>query len=172
MKSKYASLGQPKGKTLPCGRTNCMTCGKVSKSDHVMGPQGKIIKTAKAQCTTRCVIYHASCRFCPKDYVGKTIQPLNGRINGHRGNFYDCLRYEGDRRDFEDDDDHALGLHLFFQHRIRDTEGFNGGFSFTVLELCNPQTLDLKEHLWIQRLKAIKPYRLNSHDPFGFPFAL
>ena len=39
--------------------------------------------------------------------------------------FYDCLRYEGDRRDFEDDDDHALGLHLFFQHRIRDTEGFN-----------------------------------------------
>ena len=172
VKSKYASLGQPKGRTLPCGRPNCMTCKMVSRADKITGPNGKIIRTVAAKCTTRCVVYHASCHFCSKNYVGKTIQPLSGRVNGHRGKFYECLRYSGDRQDLTEDDDHALGLHLYFQHGQRDTKGFNGSFSFTVLELCNPQNLDLKEHLWIQRLKTVKPYGLNSHDPFGFPFIL
>ena len=48
VKSKYASLGQPKGKTLPCGRTNCMTCKMVSGADKITGPNGKVIKTVKA----------------------------------------------------------------------------------------------------------------------------
>ena len=172
VKSKYASLGQHKGRTLPCQRPKCMTCEMVSRADEITGPNGKTIKTVAATCTARCVIYHASCRLCAKKYVGKTIQPLSGRVNDHRGKFYECLRYKGDRRDLIDDDDHTLGLHLFFQHGKRDTRGFNGSFCFTVLELCNPQNLDVKEHLWIQRLETIKPYGLNSHDPFGFPFIL
>ena len=172
VKSKHASLGHPKGKTEPCKKRKCMTCSMVSKQDHIIGPQNKVIKTAKAFCNTRCVCYHAACRLCDKNYVGKTIQPLNSRINGHRKKFYDCLGYNGDRRDLECDDDHALGLHLYFQHGQRSTQGFNRSFAFTVLERCNPQNLDLKEHLWIQRLQTIKPYGLNSHDPFGFPFVL
>ena len=143
-----------------------MTCKMVSKQDHVIGPNKKIISTAKAQGNTRCLIYHASCCYCEKCYVGKTIQPLNKRLNGHRNKFYDILRYSGDRLDL-DDDDYALGLHLYFQHGIRDGKGFNESFTVTALERCNPQNLDLKEHLWIQRLKTIKPQGLNSHDPFG-----
>ena len=131
-----------------------------------------MVRTAKAQCNTRCVCYFAACRLCSKNYVGKTIQPLNSRINGHRQKFADCLSYDGDHADLADDDDHALGLHLFFQHGQRRREGFNDSFKFTVLERCNPRNIDLKEHLWIQRLKTIKPYGLNSHDPFGFPFVL
>ena len=145
-----------------------MTCKMVSKQDHVIGPNKKIIKTAEAQCNTRCLIYHASCRYCEKCYVGKTIQPLNKRLCGHRSKFYDTLKYSGDRLDLDDDDDYALGLHLYLQHGIRDQRGFNGSFAVTALERCNPQNLDLKEHLWIQRLKTIKPRGLNSHDPFGF----
>ena len=171
VKSKNASLGQPKGRTMPCVVANCMTCGMVSQRDHIVGPNDKTIDTARAQCNTRSVIYHASCRYCPKCYVGKTIQPLNTRINGHRNKFYDLLRYNGDKLDL-DDDDYALGMHLYFHHGLRDRGGFNGGFSLTALECCNPQSIDLKEHLWIQRLKCIKPYGLNSHDPFGFPTVL
>ena len=170
VRSKVASLGQPKGKTMPCKTksNNCMTCKMVSKQDHVLGPNEKIIKTAEAQCNTRCLIYHASCRYCEKCYVGKTIQPLNKRLCGHRSKFYDTLKYSGDRLDLDDDDDYALGLHLYLQHGIRDQRGFNGSFAVTALERCNSQNLDLKEHLWIQRLKTIKPRGLNSHDPFGF----
>ena len=93
-------------------------------------------------------------------------------MNGHRGKFYECLRYKGDRLDFNADDDYALGLHLYLQHGLRDPEGFNRGYEFTVLERCNPRNIDLKEHLWIQRLKCIKQYGLNSYDPFGFPTLL
>ena len=175
VKSKEASLGKPKGKTMPCktgkgrGRGKaCMTCSMVSKKDYVVGPNKKRISTAKSCCKTRCVIYHASCHHCDKCYVGKTTQPLNNRVNGHRGKYYECLGFNGDRLDLDADDDYALGLHLYLQHGLRDREGFNDGYEFTVLERCNPRNIDLKEHLWIQRLKCIKPYGLNSHDPFGF----
>ena len=172
VKAKKASLGNPCGKTLPCKRRNCKTCSMVSRKDYVTGPNGKKIRTAASQCNTRCVIYHAACCFCTKCYTGKTTQPLNSRISGHRGKYYDCLQYNGDRLDLDVDDDHALGLHLYLQHGLRDPRGFNESYSFTVLERCNPRNLDLKEHLWIQRLKTVKPYGLNSHDPFGFPTTL
>ena len=179
VKSKEASLGQPKGKTMPCkageGRERgrkCLTCAMVSKKDFVVGPNNKRIDTAKSCCKTRNVIYHASCHLCDKCYVGKTIQPLNKRVNGHRGKYYECLGFEGDRLDLDADDDYALGLHLYLQHGMRNQEGFNNGYEFTILERCNPRNIDLKEHLWIQRLKCIKPYGLNSFDPFGFPTIL
>ena len=175
VRSKVASLGQPSGKTMPCttgkkkrGR-KCMTCSMVSKKDYVMGPNNKRLSTAKSCCKTRCVIYHASCHHCDKCYVGKTIQPLNSRVNGHRGKFYDCLNFNGDRLDLDVDDDYALGLHLYMQHGSREGKEFNEGYEFTVLERCNPRNIDLKEHLWIQRMKCLKPYGLNSHDPFGLP---
>ena len=148
-----------------------MTCKMVSMKEKIQGPDLKWILTAKGQCDSRCLIYHAKCIHCDKPYVGKTIQKLSERVNGHRGMFYACLNYEGDRIDL-DDDDHVLGLHLFLAHKIRDRRGFNGSFKFTIIELCNPSNIDLKEHLWIQRLKTIRPYGLNSHDPFGFPLVL
>ena len=172
VKSKKASLGDPYGKTMPCRKRNCKTCSMVSKKDFVTDPNGKKIYTAVGQCNTRCLIYHASCGYCVKCYTGKTTQPLNGRVSGHRGKFYDCLQYNGDRLDLDVDDDHALGLHLYLQHGVRNPTGFNESYSFTVLERCNPRNIDLKEHLWIQRLKTVKPYGLNSHDPFGFPTTL
>ena len=172
VRPRTASLGDPHGKTMPCKRKNCQTCEMVSQKNYVIGPNSKKFNTAESICSTRVIIYHASCKFCDKCYVGKTTQPLNNRISGHRQKFRECLRYSGDRLDLDCDDDYALGLHLFFQHAVRDSKGFNGSFSFTVLERCNPQNIDLKEHLWIQRLKTVKPYGLNSHDPFGFPTAM
>ena len=172
VKSKRASLGHPFGKTKQCKRRNCMLDKLVSNSDHVTGPNGKNIQTAGGQCNTRNVIYHAQCRICDKVYVGKTTQQLNNRVSGHRNKYYFCLKYEGDRLDLDNDDDHILGLHLYFQHNLRDGKGFNESFRFSILERCSPQTLDLKEHLWIHRLRCIKPYGLNSHDPFGIPLTL
>ena len=127
----------------------------VSQKDFVIGPDGKRLRTAESICNTRVIIYHASCQFCDKCYVGKTTQLLNNRVSGHRRKFRECLQYSGDRFDLDCDDDYALGLHLFFQHAVRDSGGFNGSFSLTVLERCNPQNIDLKEHLWIQNSKAV-----------------
>ena len=144
----------------------------VSQKDYIVDYNGKKVMTARGHCKSRCLIYHARCSICDQKYVGKTVQPLHKRVNNHRSNFYSCLRYRGDKRDLEDDDDHLLGLHLYFQHGIRNQKGFNSMYSFTILENCNPMNIDLKEHLWIHRLRTIKPYGLNSHDPFGIPLTL
>ena len=172
VRSKESSLGCPLGKTTACKKRRCMTCKLVSNLDFVYGPDQRIIKTAVGQCDSRCLIYHARCVLCTKKYVGKTITQLNERINGHRKKYYDCLMYQGDRRDLEDDDRHLLGLHLFFEHGLREKGGFNASFKFTVLENCSPNDIDLKEHLWIHRLRTIKPYGINSHDPFGISLLL
>ena len=79
VKSKRASLGNPYGSTNRCESRNCMSCDLVSEKDYVVDSNQKIVKTAKGQCNSRCLIYHASCSFCNKKYVGKTVQPLNKR---------------------------------------------------------------------------------------------
>ena len=61
-------------------------------------------------------------------YVGITIQPLNNRVSGHRRKFRESLNYNGDRLDLDCDDDDALGLHLYFQHAVRDKGSFDGSF--------------------------------------------
>ena len=129
----------------------------VSEKDFVLDPNGKTRRTAKSKCNSRCVIYHAQYSNCNKIYVGKSTQRLNNRISGHRGKFFECSTYEGDRIEL-DDDDHLLGLHLHHQHGIRERRGFNDSNVFTVLEICSPRDLDAEEHLWIQRMTAIKPF--------------
>ena len=69
-------------------------------------------------------------------------------------------------------DEHLLGMHLYYNHKLRHTNAFNNGFKFTILEVSNPRNLDLKEHIWIQRLECVVPYGLNSHDPFGIPLVM
>ena len=152
VRSKISSLGCPNGPTLPCkpdkpkAKGKCQCCRIVSKADHIVGPNKKIIKTAKGNCKTKCIIYHARCTHCDKVYAGKTVQQLNERVNGHRGKYNDCLHHRGDRRDL-DEDDHCLGLHLYFDHNLRDKRAFNESFKFTILERCNPLNIDLKEDL-------------------------
>ena len=163
VKSKASSLGDPYGKTNPCNSTTnrCKSCKMVSKSEEIYDSDSKI---ANGMCTSKNFIYHACCRHCNKVFVGKTTQPLHSRVNGHRKKYYDVLNKTLQK---SNDDDHLLGLHLFQQHGINYRGAFDKSYNFTILEICNPALLDLKEHTWIQRLKCVSPYGLNSHDTFG-----
>ena len=98
--------------------------------------------------------------------MGKITQTLRDRVNGHRAKYYEVL---DQRLQKSNDDDHLLGLHLFQQHGLNYDDAFDESYQFTILELCSPKSLDLKEHTWIQRLKCVSPYGLNSHDTFGIP---
>ena len=69
-------------------------------------------------------------------------------------------------------DDYILGRHLLLHHNLDSTKAFNANYVFTILEHCSPFNIDLNEHLWIHKLKCIKPFGLNSHDPFGIPLVL
>ena len=144
----------------------------MSESDFIkMSSSSKIINTAGGSCISRMLIYHANCMICDKCYVGKTVQILGDRINGHRSKFYSCLRGIMEDKD-GDDDEFILGRHLVLCHNLQTDGAFNENYRFTILEHCSPFNLDLNEHKWIQRLKCIKPFGLNSHDPFGIPLVL
>ena len=102
----------------------------------------------------------------------QTVQCLVDRINGHRNKFYSCLRGSVSEQTVHSDDDYALGLHLISNHGLQHAAAFNESYNFTILEHCSPFNLDLNEHLWIHKLKCIKPFGLNSHDPYGIPLVL
>ena len=132
----------------------------------------QVIHTAEGTCLSRLLIYYAACKHCSKCYVGKTVQCLVSCINGHRNKFYSCLRGSVGEHVVHSDDDYTLGLHLVSNHGLCHTEAFNESYSFTILQHCSPFNLDLNEHLWIHRLKCIKPFGLKAHDPFGIPLVL
>ena len=173
-KSKNTALGSPFGKTVPCTKPRCQSCQLMSKRDGVSKTKNSLslIRTAGGNCLSRMLIYHAECRLCQKVYVGKTVQLLVKRINGHRSKFYSCFRGEYCDTASGDDDEYLLGLHLLLCHNLEYKGAFDGSYKFTILEHCSPNNIDLNEHLWIHRLKNIKPFGLNSHEPFGIQLVL
>ena len=141
----------------------------MSERDFVTDQNDKKYKTSGGKCSSNNLIYYAKCRHCTKGYVGKTTQKLNGRISGHRGKFTEFLYRDVSQLN---DEDNLLGLHLFHKHHLNSKTAFDEGYTFTILEKCNPKNLDVKEHVWVQKLKCVAPYGLNSHDPFGIPIVL
>ena len=67
------------------------------------------------------------------------------------------------------DDEYSLGIHLYNEHGITGSEGFDETYKFTILEKCSPRNLDIKEHYWIQKIRCLYPHGLNLASPFGLP---
>ena len=169
VKSKRPALGNPHGITSGCKIKPCKSCDMMSEKEFVTDLHNKKYRSSQGKCNSKNLIYHAQCKHCNKVYVGKTTQKLNSRISGHRGKFSDFLFSDASQLN---DEDNLLGLHVFHKHHLNSKEAFNNSYTFTILELCNPRNLDLKEHMWVQKLKCVAPYGLNSHDPFGIPIIL
>ena len=164
---KENCLGPTSGPTVPCNAKRCGTCKIMSKKSTINLKSGKKIKASRCNCLTRNVIYYTECKLCGLPYVGKTTQPLASRINGHRSKYYECLKDNQIKFKIEKEDDNLLGLHIYNNHGSRKKSNFNETYKFTILAQCNPKSLDISEHKWIQKLKTITPYGLNSHDRFG-----
>ena len=75
-------------------------------------------------------------------------------------------------KNVDDLDSYALGIHLYKDHGLIDITSFDRCYDFYVLEHCTPRSLDLKEHLWIQKCKTLTPKGLNLSSPFGIPLLL
>ena len=174
-KSKHISTGPKYGKSTRCIRTKCKSCMYMSEKDSIIGSSGKSFKTASGTCSSKNVIYAASCKLCSKVYAGKTTQMLCGRISKHKSYFHKYRKANGKIQspDGEElDDEFALGVHLYNQHKIKEPNGFENSYVFTILEHCSPKSLSEKEHLWIQQLRCLYPLGLNLNSPLGFPLLL
>ena len=172
---KYISLGTKYGNTGPCGKPRCESCPLMSGKNEIVNNRTKF-KTAKGNCKTRNIVYDATCKLCEnKRYVGKSTQPCHKRINGHRNSlkkFVENQNVLNAGSSLKDKDKYSLAIHLYKEHNILSVTGLDDNFEFTILEKCTPKTLDVKEHLWIQKLKTISPLGLNLYSPLGFPLIL
>ena len=170
--SKHITLQSRYGRSEACGRRGCKNCGLMSGEDFIHGPNGRKIYTAPGNCLSRNINYAATCLLCKKNYVGRSTQQQACRNNGHRAKY---IRYgkqiaNGVQMNISDlDEEYALGIHLHDVHGIKDADGFDNHFRFTILENCNPRDLGKKEHIWMQKLRTLYPHGLNLNSPFGLP---
>ena len=104
-----------------------------------------------------------------KCYVGRTT--LHERITEHRIKFYELLTKPTIRfsDEFHDKDIYNLGLHLVDVHGELDKSSFSSNYAVSISMNSNPKNLAVNDHLMNHKHKSIKPFGLNSNDPFGIP---
>ena len=171
---KNISLGKKYGLSKPCATPRCKCCPLMSGKDSVVNGKNKEFKTCLGNCKTNNCIYCATCRLCEKNYVGKSTQPEHKRVNGHRNDMKKYVRNPQvvDGADASNSDRYSLARHLHRDHNIVLENGLDDYYTFTLLEKCSPKSIDVKEHLWIQKLKSLPPFGLNLNSPLGFPLVL
>ena len=105
-------------------------------------------------------------KLCNILYVGKTIDPLHERVNGHRSKFYYVVRHSGIV--VEDcGDEQILGAHLVHAHNLKTKNDFNSSYRIFVLAHVNPTSLRKTEQSWIDKLRTRRPFGLNKNNSVG-----
>ena len=114
----------------------------------------------------RCII----CKCCNKYYVGKTTQQTHSRMNQHRSCFMNYSKKLGKVKiSQKDEDNYALGIHLYNEHNLTSKDQFDKALDLYILEVSQPRIIDVREHMWIHRLKSLTPVGLNLAPTFGIP---
>ena len=161
-------------KTEPCQQRNCKCCAMIG-SEKSYRINGVKIKQAPGTCSSYNIIYLFICKLCPSPfcYVGRTVRTLHERVTEHRANFYKLLKDPSLKfsDDFlkDDNDTFSLAAHLVDQHKLSDRSDFDASYNVFILKNSSPSNLEVNEHLLIQKLRTLKPYGINSCDPFGMP---
>ena len=167
------SLGISVGGTSACStspNTTCQCCKVISPVPiSNVTVNGQKVVLPNGNCKSKNIIYLAQCNLCSnKCYVGRTVQTLNKRVNGHRQSLSTVVKKGLNYVNSPDTEDtFCLGIHLFNEHGI--TSNFNEYFTFHVLEHVSPLQMEKCEHLWIHKLNTLFPYGMNRSNPFGLP---
>ena len=168
---KKQALGTKRGKASMCGGRGCKTC-RMLMTGPIVTVGSKKIKLAEGTCKTNNICYLAQCSICEKSYTGRTVDPLQKRINGHRHYYREILKKIGDDNNEIDTncDLWMLGLHLHLDHGLTDPDAFDQSIKFGILDVVNPTEIEKKEYLWMHRLNTFQPVGINIEYPFGIPF--
>ena len=125
-KRRNLALQQSGQKTTRCTDSTikrrgakCQCCEMVSNRNYIESNNVRV-DCEGGNCQTRGVVYGATCTICQKVYVGKGVNELRNRLNGHRSCFYNILSKNDDEINElyinKCDDDQILGLHIYLEH--------------------------------------------------------
>ena len=140
-----------------CGRPFCLYCNKLNRSGRIRCTITNRSYSTRTHVSCRCtnLIYAIQCLKCGKIYVGQTKRRLTDRLMEHFRNIR------------QNNDTHLVGRH-FNSH---NNNGLND-ISVCILDFihAHPDSLtgseyrDIKEKLWIYRLRSKTPIGLNLFD--------
>ena len=168
---KKMSLGVGLGGTSKCcSSAICQCCNVISDiPKSKLTVNGEEVLLPNGNCKSKNIIYLAQCNLCTDNcYVGRTVQPLHKRVNGHRQGFSVVVDKGLDFvNSIDDEDTYSLGVHLHNVHGL--TSDFNRYFTFHVLEHVSPTKMEKSEHLWIHKLNTLYPHGINRLNPFSLP---
>ena len=168
-KRRALAMGRQSRATVPCtkpGETRpgprCQTCQLASGNSNVTNNENTV-KTSGGDCTSKSVIYAASCKLCVKNnvYVGKTVTTLRSRVNGHRNKYHKLVKSKCPSA-ADVTDENILGAHLFFHHGLREAGAFNRSYVFDVVHEGDPASLRKFEQNYIDSLGSLYPLGLNQ----------
>ena len=126
----------------------------------------KTVKAAGGSCSSYNIIYLFECSVCGLRYVGRSTRALRTRVGEHRRAFYKMC----DNKEYDiESDEFALGHHLFSEHKLNHREDFDMNYRVSILDICSPRVLDVKEHTFIHSLNTLNPNGLNLENPFAIP---
>ena len=69
----------------------------------------------------------------------------------------------------KDKDKYALGMHLYIDHNFTNETQFDDAFNVYILEVTQPRIIDVREHMWIHKLKTLDPVGINLASTYGLP---
>ena len=84
-RSKPPTISKPPG-LHPCQKSRCKLCSIVLEESSFSSPNNPntYMCRGSSTCQTKNVVYELLCQKCSAFYIGKTITPLNLRMNQHR----------------------------------------------------------------------------------------
>ena len=181
VRSKQLAMGGTTRTSRPCNKPNCKLCKMVCTEER-RTINGCKFNSTNGTCSTYNVIYLFTCSICNKPYIGRTVCQLNSRVSQHRAAFYKALSLvkENSNDSLHDhpavvndkDDLYSLGLHLISDHNKTDKSDFNKFYKVQILENASPKNIDVREHLWIHKLKSLRPLGINRANPFSLPLLM
>ena len=151
--------GLKQGKCRPCfstTRNKCCRQMNIASTFQSQRTKQQFKIFHNTNCKSSNVIYLMECKKCKIQYVGKTRNSFNTRLNDHRSNAYNPT---------EDSIPACLHFH-------NNTHDFNRDAKFTIIEqLKNTEdkseeqreTIILqRENFWIKKLQTLTPHGLNQ----------
>ena len=145
------------GKCTPCRtRNNNLCCKQVLSTSTFKSQQTQEVFKIfhKTNCRSNFVIYLMECKKCKIQYVGKTDNQFNIRLNNHR---------HGANNPTEDT--------IPAQKHFSVNHNFNNDAQFTIIEQIKDQSkspeekraiLLQRENFWITKLKTLTPHGFNQ----------
>ena len=103
---------------------------------------------------------------------------MNIRSNQHKSAFYKVLKLAQNGCKHlsqhpvvsnDEDDLYSLGVHLVSDHGCKKRSDFNKIYKVMIIENCSPTNIEVREHVWIQNLRSLRPLGINRSNPFSMP---